>query len=155
VATLVLTVTHRGKSVPYPSQNRERSVNHGFKSLKGVENGSTHVPEAADDPALQFAINRINARETAFFTLGCEKSFNRDHSGFWARGYIEFAFNYVSMVKDAKIDSTYRSITIGNWKVPPFRTRTAPAGPWRHGLRPRVSLRRFKLATVGTLDWSS
>ena len=64
------------------------------------------MAEARDDDALREAILRINNPKTPFFTVGCEKAFNRElgqggSEAFWAKGYLEFSFNYRDIVTDA------------------------------------------------------
>lgn len=102
--SLILTIRHRGKAIPYPGVERVGvPSNYGFKPLKGIPDAGRYIPEATDDPALSNAISSINAKGTAFFTIGCEKAFNRDESGgHWAKGYLEFAHNYPELVADAR-----------------------------------------------------
>ena len=52
---------------------------------------------------MQEALARIADPKTAFFTMGCEKSFNPvTGGGFWAKGYIEFSYNYAQAISDAQ-----------------------------------------------------
>jgi len=99
---LTLTINQRPKPVPYHAVKREDGENHGFQNVKGNPAAAAAIAEAQDDEALRDALVRINARETNFFTIGCEKSFNQDGSDYWTRGFIEFAFNYCELVGDAK-----------------------------------------------------
>lgn len=100
----VLAIRNYGKSVPYPPLDRADGKNHGFMPLKGKAPAEIRaaVREAADLPALQDALVRLNSDGTGVFTIGCEKSFNRAADGFWARGYVEFAINYRELVGGAE-----------------------------------------------------
>jgi hypothetical protein len=59
--------------------------------LKGKLHKVASIQEAKDNSALQQVLKIINAAESAFFSVGCERSFNHGPQGFWAKGYIEFA----------------------------------------------------------------
>jgi hypothetical protein len=98
---LLLTINERPKPVPYHSVVREDGINHGFINVKGQPEAAAAIAEVQDDEASRDALVRINARQTAFFTIGCEKSFNQDGATFWTRGFLEFAFNYCALVEDA------------------------------------------------------
>jgi hypothetical protein len=99
---LELTINQEFKSVPYRAEHRQDSPNYGFVNVKGNPDAAARIAEVQDDEALRDAIVRINAQDTAFFTIGCEKSFNQDGAEFWTRGFIDFAFNYCALVADAQ-----------------------------------------------------
>lgn len=103
--SLFLTIRNRLKSIPYGATDGERpdgSKNLGFKRLKGNREMASSIGEAQDSETLKRAIVRLNDVSTAFFTVGCEKSYNTHEKGFWVRGYFEFAFNFVELVSDAQ-----------------------------------------------------
>lgn len=103
---MMLTIRNRGKGVPYGGRGELRedgSANYGFKPLKGKPEEAARIPEVQDEEHFRDALVAINDLSTAFFTVGCEKSFNHEEgAGNWARGYIEFAFNYCDLVEDAQ-----------------------------------------------------
>lgn len=48
----------------------------------------------------------LNSRETAFFTVACEKSFNKEDlcsiaKPYWAKGFLDISFNARELVSDA------------------------------------------------------
>lgn len=101
----VLTVrNNHWKGIPYPASLHGANSNHGFKALKGrPESEIRDVPEARKLPELQDALVRLNAVDSPYFTVGCEKSFNEEANGkYWARGYLEFAANYYEMASEAQ-----------------------------------------------------
>jgi hypothetical protein len=99
---VLLGIERRFKDVPYPSEEREDGGrNVGFRDLKGDAGAIQSIPEVQDCPALQEALSVINAPETPFFTVGCEKSLNRRGAQFWKKGFLEFSFNYAEIVQDA------------------------------------------------------
>jgi len=101
-AELILTIKNRIKAIPYiPERRGDGTVNYGFRVLKGRLDQVSAIPEVHDSEALQYALEKINAEATAFFTVGCEKDLNAAPEGFWARGYIEFAFNASIAASDA------------------------------------------------------
>jgi hypothetical protein len=105
-STLFLSIPYkRPKAIPYGgSKHSDGSENHGFKPLKGKPEECALIPEVQDNTALKKALISLNATETPFFTVGCEKSCN-EHSGgagYWMKGYIELAFNYKELVQDAQ-----------------------------------------------------
>jgi hypothetical protein len=88
--------------VPYPPERRPGSINIGFQALKGASEASiASIPEVRDSVALREALISVNAIQTDFFTVGCEKSMNRDGNKFWKKGYLEFSYNYAEAVSDA------------------------------------------------------
>src|SRR5436309_14924856 len=102
-AHCVLIIRQHGKGIPYPGVTREDGTNHGFKALNNQPQDVIRaIAEAADLPELQEALVRLNAAETGLFTIGCEKSFNREGEKHWARGYVEMAINYRDLVGDAQ-----------------------------------------------------
>ncbi len=100
---VVLSIRNRHKGIPYFGGIREGgSVNYGFRPLKGKPVEAAEVPEVQDEEHLKNALVVINDSNTAFFTTACEKSFNHDDNGFWAKGFLEFSYNYTEMVTDAQ-----------------------------------------------------
>lgn len=101
---LVLSIRDRGKAIPYPESGPrpDGAENYGFKALKGRSQDADLIPEVLDNIALKNAVIALNARETPFFTVGCEKSCNQDQLGYWMKGYLEFSFNYTELVADAR-----------------------------------------------------
>lgn len=98
-----LRIRNYFKGIPYgPVDRGDGHPNHGFKSLKGKPEEAALIAEVRDNKVLRAALVRINARDTPFFTIGCEKKFNHEHGVFWARGFLEFAFNYPELAADAQ-----------------------------------------------------
>lgn len=97
----MLTVNERSKSIPYPAATNADSQNYGFRVLKGKPDKVDRVKEASDLPALIGILKSLNSSASPFFSVGCEKSFNESTGGLWAKGYVEFAFNYAKLVSDA------------------------------------------------------
>jgi hypothetical protein len=98
-----LTMHHHLKPIPYPAVDRGvEGKNHGFIALKGGTGPSPLIPEAQGDQALNEALTALNAASSPFFTVGCEKALNKDDSGFWKRGYLEFAFNDSVLSSDSR-----------------------------------------------------
>jgi len=97
-----LSIKKGGKVIPYPrSENRDDgSKNHGFKPLRENLNEIDNIPEAQDIPALKNALIGLNAEESLFFTVGCEKAFIKNGAGHALSGYLEFAFNYSELAKE-------------------------------------------------------
>jgi hypothetical protein len=103
-ATMYLSIKDGGKGIPYGGANEDRpdgSRNHGFKSLKSNPEEIAAVPEAQGITALKNALIALNAADSPFFTVGCEKAFGKNDSGHWINGYLEFAFNYGELIADA------------------------------------------------------
>lgn len=98
---LTLMIEQRSKGIPYPSEVREDSTNHGFKDLKSDSSLVDTVSEIEDCPVLRNALVVTNAPDTPFFTVGCEQSLNPHQGKFWKRGYLEFSYNYVELLSDA------------------------------------------------------
>ena len=74
-----LSICVCGKSIPYGARRREdRSVNHGFKALKGRLHDVETIPEAIDDAALRQALSKLNHENTGIFTIGCVSGLVRD-----------------------------------------------------------------------------
>jgi hypothetical protein len=98
-----LSIRERGKGIPYGDCQKENgSVNHGFKLLKGRLHDIATIPEANEDVALKQALSKLNEKNTGIFTIGCLSGPVRDQHGHRMTGYIEFAFNYVELVVDAR-----------------------------------------------------
>lgn len=99
----ILSIRDYCKTIPYDPLERDVSTCHGFRLLKRAsleEIGA--VPEVEDLPCLREALVSINAPSTPFFTIGCEKAFNQEPSSWWAKGYLEFAFNDHEYAADAQ-----------------------------------------------------
>lgn len=99
-----LSISARGKGIPYPgtAQYEEGSTHFGFRPLKGRPDEAAAIHEVQDEPTLRDTIVALNDQATGVFTVGCEKSFNHDEEGHWAKGYIEFAINDKALVSDAQ-----------------------------------------------------
>jgi len=103
---LRLSINFRGKAVPYAPQNHGISINQGFKCLKGKLELVDDIPEAQDNDNLRNALTLLNSQNTAFFTVGCEKSFNKEkdqclEKPYWAKGFLDVSFNAKKLVSDA------------------------------------------------------
>jgi hypothetical protein len=92
------------KGIPYAGGDvrEDGSQNYGFVPLKGKPAEAALIPEVQDNEPMKNALLAINESGTAFFTAGCEKSFNDDPDGHWAKGYIEVSFNYINLASDAQ-----------------------------------------------------
>jgi len=101
---LILSIRNRGKAIPYFGSDKrpDGNENHGFKALKGHTEDAGLVPEILDNTALRNAVITLNDPSTPFFTIGCAKSCNREDSGYWMKGYLEFSFNYIEFASDAR-----------------------------------------------------
>ncbi len=103
-ATVFLSIKNGGKGIPYGGADEDRpdgSRNHGFKPPKTNPAEISAIPEIQGIAALKNALIALNAAESPFFTVGCEKASGKIDSGYWMRGYLEFAFNYSELVADA------------------------------------------------------
>ncbi|MDI1301005.1 MAG: hypothetical protein PSX71_03790 [bacterium] len=98
---VLLAIENRGKAVPYESEKHKDSENYGFKALKGRMAEAEEVPEAKGFAEIISILKSINEEASPFFSVGCEKSFNKSKDGYWAKGYIEFSFNYKELIIDA------------------------------------------------------
>jgi hypothetical protein len=104
-ATVFLSIKNGGKGIPYGGALEDRpdgSRNHGFKPLKTNPAEIAVIPEIQGITALENAIIALNAPDSPFFTVGCEKASGKIDSGHWMRGYLEFAFNYSELVTNAE-----------------------------------------------------
>jgi hypothetical protein len=99
---ILLTVNQRAKAIPYPPATNSGYQNFGFRVLKGKLDKIANVQEAKDIACLQEILGVLNDDASPFFSVGCEKSFNVRSTGHWAKGYIEFAYNYKEPVSDAR-----------------------------------------------------
>lgn len=101
---IFLTIKEGGKGIPYAGSGvrEDGSENHGFIVVKGRPAEAAAIPEAQDNEPMKNALIAINDSSTALFTAGCEKSFNHDSEGHWARGYIEVSYNYLELLSDAQ-----------------------------------------------------
>ncbi|HEY1804870.1 MAG TPA: hypothetical protein VGG45_10340 [Terracidiphilus sp.] len=103
-ATVFLSIKEGGKGIPYGGTGEDRpdgSRNHGFKPLKSNPEEIAAIPEAQGIAALTRALVVLNGADSPFLTVGCEKAVNKNDSGHWVSGYLEFAFNYGEMIADA------------------------------------------------------
>lgn len=94
---LFLSIRNRLKSIPYGASDGERpdgSKNFGFKRLKGNREITESIPEAKDSETLQRALGRLNDVGTAFFTVGCEKSYNTHEKGFLGSGVFRICVQF-------------------------------------------------------------
>jgi hypothetical protein len=98
---LPLIIEQRSKAIPYPAELDDGRTNHGFKDVKGNPEAIDAIAEIQDCRSLRDALQALNAPETQFFTVGCEKALNEHDGKFWKRGYLEFSFNYAELVRDA------------------------------------------------------
>ena len=98
---IMLTINQRSKSIPYPAASDAGSQNFGFRVLKGKLDKIGNIQEAKNSQCIQEILRTLNADDSPFFSVGCEKAFNEGPNGHWAKGYIEFAFNYSKLVTDA------------------------------------------------------
>ncbi|HEV7766221.1 MAG TPA: hypothetical protein VGQ76_14545 [Thermoanaerobaculia bacterium] len=81
--SIILSIRDYCKTIPYAPAERENSTCHGFKLLKGASPAEIEqIAEVQDLPCFSEALVRINAADTAFFTIGCEKAINRE-PGSW------------------------------------------------------------------------
>jgi hypothetical protein len=107
--SIFLTVEDRTKDIPYPAESHQDSQNFGFKPLKGKPEKVAKIQEAKGFPGIIAALESINEYESPFFSIGCEKYIGPEQfGGFYARGYIEFAFNYTKMVSFAQAADLFR-----------------------------------------------
>lgn len=97
-AEAYLKFRNRKKVIPYPSCNNGNSINYGFKVLKNRPDEAKLIAEVQDDEQLKQALIDINDQSTSFFTIGCEKVFEKNDYGFFGSGFIEIGFNYKEMV---------------------------------------------------------
>jgi hypothetical protein len=101
---MYLSIKDGGKGIPYGGANEDRpdgSRNHGFKPLKSAPEEISAIPEAQGVTALKNALIVLNAADSPFLTVGCEKAFGKNDSGHWISGYLEIAFNYAELIADA------------------------------------------------------
>lgn len=101
-----LKIRERGKAIPYPHKEHENSITHDFIPLKRNLEAITCIPEVKDNKHLRNALMILNGNDTAFFTVGCEKAFNKIDDPnvtepYWAKGFLDISFNYRELVGDA------------------------------------------------------
>lgn len=98
----LLTIAPRPKGIPYAAADYEDgSQNFGFTSLRGHPERVADVQEAKSVPCYQALLRALNAPQSPFFSVACEKAFSSDETGHWGSGYVEFAFNFAELVSDA------------------------------------------------------
>lgn len=99
---ILLTFNQNAKSVPYPAvDHKDGTHTHAFVPLKGNLDLVGSIQEAKVVPAYTSLLNALNAAQSPFFSIGCEKTFRSRRSAHWASGYMEFAFNYPELLGDA------------------------------------------------------
>lgn len=99
--SVILTIKNHTVTIPYPPAERKDAPHNGFIPLKGRPDEAGAIPAVQDNDALKHALAKINDSGTPFFTVACRKSFNESNGVFWARGYLEFSFNYIDIAKDS------------------------------------------------------
>lgn len=108
-----LTVDTRRKHIPYQSETHDGSQNFGFKILKGKLHKIDSIQEAKGFPGIIHVLRALNESNSPFFSIGCEKYIGEQpFSGFYARGYIEFSFNYAIMANFANLAEFFRMFSI-------------------------------------------
>ncbi len=99
----------RTKRIPYPPETHPDSQNYGFRSLKGKPDRAAKIKEANGFPGMIAALRSLNSDGSPFFSIGCEKYIGpQEFGGFYARGYIEFAYNYSQLVNFAQTADLFR-----------------------------------------------
>lgn len=102
-AQVFLTIDSRSKSIPYPAASNADSQNFGFKPLKGKPDKVDRIRELSEIPGVADLLKAINARETAFFSVGCEKHIGPNADGtYYVKGFVEFAFNHPDFLRDVQ-----------------------------------------------------
>jgi hypothetical protein len=97
------TILQGGKGIPYPGGEHrvDGSINHGFRPLKGRLSEIASVHEVQDDKSLALLLEKINAPDTTFFSVGCVSGQEVEQGQNRVSGYVEFAINDKRMVADA------------------------------------------------------
>jgi hypothetical protein len=107
-----LTIETRSKAIPYPAASNADSQNFGFKPLKGKPDKIAKIQEAKGMPGIVKLLQALNAKDSPFFSVGCEKYIGDYHDGlFYVRGYVEFAFNYGPLLRDIQYMSLFKGFT--------------------------------------------
>ena len=75
-----LNVNDKNLHIPYPAVDHGDSVNHGYMDLRAHPELIDRVPELEDFPELRSFIVALNAPESRFRSLGCDKSFSSFHN---------------------------------------------------------------------------
>jgi hypothetical protein len=105
-SSLILSIRNYFKAIPYPGSGLrpDGTENHGCKIMKGRVGDADLIPEALDNASLRNAIIALNASDTPFLTLGCEKSCNKVNGGegYWMKGFLEISFNYAHLMANAQ-----------------------------------------------------
>lgn len=97
------------KSIPYPAATSGDSQGFGFKPLKGKPEKVGSINEVKDLPGVADLLRAINGAATPFFSVGCEKYIGPyDDGSFYARGYVEFAFNYPEFLRDVQYMALFK-----------------------------------------------
>jgi hypothetical protein len=103
--TNTLELNHKHKPIPYGGTGELREdgeANYGFKYVKGNEQLLQEIPELKRDEALLLLVKAINSERTGLFSVGCVSEAIQDDQGFRHSGYVEFTFNSVSAIADAR-----------------------------------------------------
>lgn len=98
---IILSLSDRTTSIPYPGTDCKDAPHGGFRMLKGRPEEVEKIPAARDSAALKNALAKINAISTPFFTVACRMSCNGQPGTCWVRGYLEFSFNHIDIAKDS------------------------------------------------------
>lgn len=108
-AQVYLTIETRTKDIPYPASTSGGSQGFGFKPLKGKPLKVAGIKEVSEVPGVADLLRVINAKETPFFSVGCEKHIGPyDDGSFYVRGYVEFAFNHPEFLRDVQYMALFK-----------------------------------------------
>lgn len=108
-AQVYLTIGTRPKNIPYPASSSGGSQGFGFKPLKGKPDKVAGIKEVSEVPGVADLLRSINASETPFFSVGCEKYIGPyDDGSYYARGYVEFAFNHPEFLRDVQYMALFK-----------------------------------------------
>ena len=98
-----LSIRQRVKGLPYFGGPREGgSTNHGFQLLKNSGLAVDSIPEASDEPSILRLLEILNAADSPFLSLGCEKVLTENDGRWFKRGYIEFTIDSIEIAGDAR-----------------------------------------------------
>jgi len=98
---IYLTVEQQSKSIPYPARSGADFQTFAFRPMKGKPEKVDSIKEAQGHPALIEILKTLNAKESPFFSVGCEKHIEKKSAPYWVRGFVEFSYNHVELVSDA------------------------------------------------------
>ncbi len=78
--------------------------------MKGKPDEVEKIKEAKGLPGIIELLRAINVAETPFFSVGCEKCIEPYENGaFYARGYVEFAFNFAPLLRDVQYMALFKT----------------------------------------------